>query len=207
MSRVRGQPPGRAGLMWLQHRLGLAHRAASRLDQKLKILRTEQAAFALLLERSGLAWEQSSREAETWLLRAALLGGQDGVRPPAGQPPAEVSITWTNALGTSYPSHGSCMSPEPDPRIANVSPAALVEATAAHRRALQSAVEHAVASTASRAIDVEVTMTRQRLRGVQDRWVPRLERALAGLRLSLDETELAEHVRLRWAADRDRSGR
>ena len=207
MSRVRGQPPGRAGLMWLHHRLGLAHRAASRLDQKLKILRTEQAAFALLLERSGLAWEQACRDAEAWLLRAALLGGQDGIRPPTGQPPAEVSITWTSALGTSYPSHGSCTSPEPDPGTANVSPAALVEASTAHREALQAAVEHAVATTASRAIDVEVTMTRQRLRGVQDRWVPRLESALAELRLSLDETELAEHVRLRWAADRDRSGR
>ena len=103
MSRVRGQPPGRAGLMWLQHRLGLAHRAASRLDQKLKILRTEQAAFALLLERSGLAWEQASRDAEAWLLRAAMLGGQDGIRPPAGQPPAEVSITWTSALGNQLP--------------------------------------------------------------------------------------------------------
>ena len=65
MSGLRGQPPGRAGLMWLQHRLALAHRAASRLDQKLRILRTEQAAFAMLLERSGLAWEQGCREAES----------------------------------------------------------------------------------------------------------------------------------------------
>jgi V/A-type H+-transporting ATPase subunit D len=207
MSRLRGQPPGRAGLTWLRHRLGLAHRAAARLDQKLRILRTEQAAFALLLERSALAWSEASRDAETWLLRAALLGGEEGVRPPAGQPPAEVSITWTNALGTTYPSHGTCTSPPTDPRMASVAPAGLVEASAAYRRALQAAMEHAVASSASRAIDAEVTMTRQRLRGVQDRWVPRLASALHELTLGLEETELAEHVRLRWAADRDGAGR
>jgi V/A-type H+-transporting ATPase subunit D len=193
--------------MWLRHRLGLAHRAASRLDQKLQILRTEQAAFGLLLERSGRAWTEAIDEAEEWLLRAALLGGQEGLRPPDGQPPAEVSITWTNALGTTYPSRGSCTTPTPDPRAATVSPAALVEATAAYRRALEAAVEQAVVSAASRAIDAEVTMTRQRLRGVQDRWVPRLEGALAELRLNLDETELAEHVRLRWSADRKRVAR
>ncbi|GAB3258335.1 V-type ATP synthase subunit D [Nocardioides dilutus] len=203
MSRLRGQPPGRAGLMWLQRRLGLAHRAASRLDQKLRVLRTEQAAFALLLQRTGPAWEHACGEAETWLLRAALLGGQEGVRPPAGLPAAEVRIAWTTALGTTYPAHGTCLVPDPDPHLASVSSAALVEAAAAHRRALEAAVQHAVASTAARAIDAEVLATRQRLRGVQDRWVPRLETALAELRLALDEAEHAEGIRLRWAVDRE----
>jgi V/A-type H+-transporting ATPase subunit D len=202
MSRLRGQPPGRAGLMWLQHRLGLAQRAASRLDQKLRILRTEQAAFALLVQRTGPAWEQACGEAETWLLRAALLGGQEGVRPPAGVPPAEVRIAWTTALGTTYPAHGNCLVPDPDPHLAAMASAALVEATVAHRRALEAAVQHAVASTAARAIDAEVLSTRQRLRGVQNRWVPRLEAALSELRLTLDEAEHAEGIRLRWAVDR-----
>lgn len=203
MTTLRGQPPGRAGLMWLQHRLRLADRAASRLDQKLRLLRTEQVAFALLRERSRVAWDQACRDAETWLLRAALVGGQEGTRPPAGQPPAEVSITWTNALGTTYPERGSCTTPEPDRRLATVGPAALVEAAAAHRRALHAAVEHAVATAAARAIDAEVATTRQRLRGLQDRWVPRLAGALDELRLGLDEAELAEHIRMRWAADQE----
>jgi V/A-type H+-transporting ATPase subunit D len=193
--------------MWLQHRLLLADRAASRLDQKLRLLRTEQAAYALLQERTGLAWEHACRDAEQWLLRAALLGGQEGVRPPAEQLPAEVSITWTNALGTTYPAHGSCTTSEPDARVATVGPAAVVETSAAYRRALQAAVEHAVAAAAARAIDAEVTMTRHRLRGLQDRWVPRLEAALVELRLGLDEAELAEHIRLRWAADREEVAR
>jgi V/A-type H+-transporting ATPase subunit D len=191
--------------MWLRHRVGLAQRAASRLDQKLRILRTEQAAFALLLERSGVAWDRAHREAETWLLRAAVLGGQEGVRPLGGQPPAEVSITWTNALGTTYPARGTCAIPDADPHLARVAPSALVEARAAYSRALQAAVDHAVASTAARAIDTEVAATRQRLRGVQDRWIPRLVAALDELRLRLDEAELSDHIRLRWATAREGS--
>lgn len=203
MSGVRGQPPGRAGLMWLQHRLVLARRAASRLDQKLRILRTEQAAFAMLQDRTGRAWEQGCREADVWLLRAALLGGQEGVRPPPGLPSAEVRIDWTTALGTTYPARGSCTMPDPDPHLATVSSAALAEATAAHRRALEAAVEHAVASTAARAIDAEVAATQRRLRGVQNRWIPRLAAAAEVLRLSLDEVERAEQVRLRLAIDQE----
>ena len=193
--------------MWLQRRLGLAHRAASRLDQKLRILRTEQTAFAMLQDRTGRAWDQECREADVWLLRAALVGGQEGVRPPPGLPSAEVSIDWTTALGTTYPARGSCTTPDPDPHLATVSSAALVEATAAYRRALQAAVEHAVASAATRAIDAEVAATQQRLRGVENRWIPRLVDAADALRLSLDEVEHAEQIRLRRAVDQEGSSR
>ncbi len=201
MTVLRGQPPGRTGLLWLQHRLALADRAASRLDQKLRILLTEQVAYALLVERTGPAWEQASREADAWLLRAALLDGQEGVRPPAGLPPAQVHVDWTTALGTVYPASGTCTMPDVDPQFAAVSSAAAIEAAAAYRHALETAVAHAVASTAARAIAAEVASTRQRLRGVQDRWVPRLSAALVELRQSLDEAEHAEGTRLRWAID------
>lgn len=202
MNRLRGEPPGRAGLLWLQHRIALADRAASRLDQKLRILFAEQAAFTRLVRQTGPEWEQRSREAERWLLRAALLDGQEGVRPPAGLPPAQVHIDWTTSLGTTYPASGTCTMPDPDPQLAGVSSAASTEAAVAYRRALEAGVAHAVASTAARAIDAEVATTRQRLRGVQDRWVPRLAAALAELRLGLDEAEHAEGTRMRWAADR-----
>ena len=207
MNRLRGQPPGRAGLMWLQHRLALADRAASRLDQKLRILFTEQATYALLVARTGPEWEQSCRDADEWLLRAALLDGQAGVRPPAGLSPAQVHVEWTTSLGTTYPARGTCTVPDPDPQHAGVSSAASTEATIACRRALEAAVAHAVASTAARAIDAEVATTRQRLRGVQDRWVPRLAAALAELQLGLDEAEHAEGTRMRWAADRQEATR
>ena len=205
MNRLRGQPPGRTGLLWLQHRLALADRAASRLDQKLRLLLTEQAAYSLLVERTGPEWEQAARRADGWLLRAALLDGQAGVRPRNALPPAQVHVEWTTSLGTTYSARARCTVPDPDPQFSGVSSAASIEAAVAYRRALEAAVAHSVASTAARAIDTEVATTRQRLRGVQDRWVPRLAAALAELRMSLDEAEHAEGTRLRWAADRQGS--
>jgi len=200
MATLRGVPPGRAGRIWLQRRLGLARHAASRLDQKLRILRTEQAHAALLLERTRPVWEERCREAETWLLRAAVLGGQAAVRPPAVAPLADVSVVWTTSMGATYPTEAVCVIPDPDPDLAPSSSSAVIEATAAYRRALDAAVRHAVAEGAARAIEAEVTTTRQRLRGVQDRWIPRLDDALTEMRLALDEAEQAEGVRLRWAA-------
>ncbi len=207
MSTLRGQPPGRAGLPWLRHRLGLAERAAARLDQKLRILRTEQAAAAAMVARTGPEWHQACREAESWLLKAALVGGQEALCSPPGLSPARVDIDWTTSLGATYPARGGCSVPEPDPGQALVAPAAVVQATRAHARALEAAVEHGAAAAAARAIDAEVATTRQRLRGVQDRWMPRLTEALASLRIDLDETEHAEGIRLRWAADREGGGR
>jgi vacuolar-type H+-ATPase subunit D/Vma8 len=44
--------------------------------------------------------------------------------------------------------------------------------------------------------------TRLRLRALADRWLPRLEGALALLVQRLEEAERAETVRTRWAAAR-----
>lgn len=205
MSGLRGQPPGRTGVLWLQHRLDLARRAAERLDQKLRVLRTEQASVALELERTGPAWERAYREACTWLERTALLCGEEALRPLAGQPSAEVRVTWTTSMGVTFPSHASCSFPALDPDEAPVPSAAFPEAREACRRALEAAVRHAVVSRAAAELDVEVRRTRVRLRAVEQRWAPRLETALEAARTELDEAEHAEGVRLRWA--RDVSGR
>lgn len=200
MATLRSVPPGRTGRIWLQRRLRLARHAASRLDQKLRILRTEQEHAFLLLERTGPVWEARCREAETWLLRAALLGGQSAVRPPPTTPLADVSVAWKTSMGATYPVDCACVIPEPDPDLAPAPSSAAIEATAAYRRALDAAIRHAVADRAARALEAEVAATRQRLRGVQDRWIPRLDEALTELGLTLDEAERAEGVRLRWAA-------
>jgi V/A-type H+-transporting ATPase subunit D len=149
----------------LRHRLAAARRGADLLDSKLRILRREEQRFAVLAERTRLEWEASVAEAERWLLRAAVLGGQRGVRA--------------------------------DPGAAT---AALPMARAAYRRALEAAVAHAAADGAARVVSAEVRTTRLRLRAIQDRWVPRLEQALAGVEASLLEAEGAENVRLRWVA-------
>ena len=46
--------------------------------------------------------------------------------------------------------------------------------------------------------------TRYRLRAIEDRWIPRLEQALAEVTFALEEQELADAARLRLAV---RSGR
>ena len=83
---------------------------------------------------------------------------------------------------------------------------AVVCATAAYREALVAAVDAAVALAAARVLDDEVAATRFRLRAVQDRWVPRLERAATTLDLALAEAEGAEAVRLRLAVSRRDGG-
>src|SRR5674476_903709 len=42
-----------------------------------------------------------------------------------------------------------------------------------------------------------------RERAVEKRWIPRLENELLAIRRQLDEQELEESLRLRWAADRN----
>jgi V/A-type H+-transporting ATPase subunit D len=78
--------------------------------------------------------------------------------------------------------------------------AALPVARAAYRRAVEAAVAHAAAAGAARVVAAEVVTTRGRLRAIEDRWVPRLEAALAGLETTLLEAESADNVRLRWVA-------
>ena len=201
MTGVRGMPPGRTGVLWLQHRLELARRAADRLDQKLRVLRTEQASVALELERTGPAWERACREARAWLDRTALLAGEAALRSRPGQPPAEVTVVWTTSMGVTYPAHASCTVADPDPGEAPVPSAAFPEAREASRRALDAAARHAAVSRAAAELEDEVGRTRLRLRAVEQRWQPRLQAALESARTELDEAEHAEGVRLRWARD------
>jgi len=197
---LRRVPPGRAGRIWLQRRLGVARRAAGLLDQKLRILLHEQERFTLLVQRTREEWEQQCREAETWLLRSALLGGQRALRHAADGGTAEVTVTWASAMGVRYPAETSCATPDPEPDAASPDNAALVEAVAAFRGALAAGVQQAAAEAALRTVDAEVAATRRRLQAVEDRWIPRLDEALAAVRLGLDEAERSEGVRLRWAA-------
>jgi V/A-type H+-transporting ATPase subunit D len=70
----------------------------------------------------------------------------------------------------------------------------------AHRAALAAAVRHAAAAEAERVIEAETVATRHRLRAIRDRWIPRLERALAEVTFAIEEQERADAARLRLAA-------
>jgi V/A-type H+-transporting ATPase subunit D len=51
----------------------------------------------------------------------------------------------------------------------------------------------------------EALATRHRLRAIEDRWIPRLEQALAEVTLALEDLELADAIRLRLAGSPGRA--
>lgn len=191
-------PPGRAGRLWLRGRLQVAERGLDLLDRKLRILRSEHDRLALLAQRTGHDWELACRQAETWLLRAALLGGQRALRLAADGPPATVTVAWRDTMGIRYPAEATC-----EPTVEAAEPAlgglALHQARAAHREALAAGVRHAAATAALATLAEEIATTSQRLRAIQDRWIPRLRTALAEVELALDESEQSDAARLRRA--------
>ena len=199
-------PPGRAGRLWLDRRLGAARRGADLLDRKLRILQAELGGLreeAALTERE---WREQSAAAERALLIAALLGGQRAARLATGSGYADVRIGYAVTIGVRHPDRGSFAPPAgPDPWAGQP----LGQARLAHREALAAAVRYAVAAAAVRVIEAETTATRYRLRAIRDRLIPSLEQARAEVALAIDELERADGARLRRAArmsDRDGAG-
>ena len=198
MTTPRGVPPGRAGRMWLLGRLHTAERGVELLDDKLRVLRREQRRYHLRAERTATAWEAACLDAQTWQLRAALIGGRRAVRAAVPAEPARVDVQWAVVMGVRHPGSAVVGGGRPDPAAAAPSNTALAHAVEAVRAALDAAAQHAVAVEAVRLIDAEVLATRRRLRAVQDRLIPRLTEALHDVEMALEELELAEGSRLRW---------
>lgn len=205
MAGMLHAPPGRAGRLWLQHRLATAQRGADLLDHKLRILRTERERLALQQERTAATWRAACREADSWVLRGVLLGGERAIRLSTDLPRAEVEVVWEAPMGVRYPAQATCTVPDPSAGSPLTDNPALVEARACLRRALQAAVRHAAVEAAVRVLEAEELATRRRVRAIEDRWIPRLHEALADVQLKLEEEEHADGVRLRWAAGRRQS--
>jgi vacuolar-type H+-ATPase subunit D/Vma8 len=127
-----------------------------------------------------------------------MLGGERAIRLAAAGPAAEVTISYGSTMGVRYPDGAACRIPEPD----EWDGPALTATRQAHGRALEAAVRHAAAAEALRVVEAEMLATRYRLRAVKNRWIPRLEQALAEVSLALEEQELADTARLRLAASR-----
>jgi V/A-type H+-transporting ATPase subunit D len=191
-------PPGRAGRLWLQRRLRVAARGAELLDRKLRILRGELEALRAEQARAAADWDRCRADAELWLLRASLLGGQRAIRLAADGGPADVTVSYATAMGVRYPSGASCAIPEPGTWDGPV----LSSTRQAHRTALAAAVRYAAAAEAVRLIEAETLATRYRVRAIKDRWMPRLEQALAEVTLAIEEQEIADAARLRLRAGR-----
>jgi V/A-type H+-transporting ATPase subunit D len=189
-------PPGRAGRLWLQRRLETARRGAELLDRKLRILQAQLDRARESAAQSAAEWRRSQAEAESWLLRAALLGGQRAIRLADDGLFADVTVSYAATVGIRYPAGATCVIP---PTAAWDGPA-LAGARQAHRAALAVAVRHAAAAEAERVIEAEALATRHRLRAIRDRWIPRLEHALAEVTFAIEEQEQADAARLRLAA-------
>jgi V/A-type H+-transporting ATPase subunit D len=192
-------PPGRAGRLRLVRRLETARRGAGLLDRKLAILRDELTRRRSAAARTAANWEACQAEAERWLLRACLLGGQRAIRLGAGGPPAEVTVARAATMGISYPARAACTVPP----AASWDGPAVAQARKAHRAALAAAVQHAAAAEAARILGEETALTGYRLRAVRDRWIPRLEQALEQVSFAIEEQERADAARLRRAVDQD----
>ncbi|WP_169806660.1 V-type ATP synthase subunit D [Microtetraspora malaysiensis] len=197
-------PPGRAGRLWLRHRLAALRHGLAVLDRKRRVLRRERDRLVRLAARTGAEWEAACREADTRLLRASLLGGRRAIRLAGGGPLAEVRVEWIDAMGTSYPGRSAFGPPAPVASPPLAVTAALVPAREACLAALRAGVEHAVAAEAARIVTAEEAMTGRRIRALRDVLLPRLEEALAAVELALDEMERADGARVRRALARRR---
>jgi V/A-type H+/Na+-transporting ATPase subunit D len=132
--------------------------------------------------------------------RAAMLGGERAVRLAADGQLATVTIPYTVIMGVRHPATPVCLIPAPVTWDGPV----LTRTRQVHAAALAAAVRHAAAAEALRVVEAEVLATRYRLRAIEDRWIPRLQQALAEVTLALEEQELADAARLRLAVSPNR---
>jgi V/A-type H+-transporting ATPase subunit D len=191
---------GRAGRIRVERRLLTARHGASLLDRKQRIMADELERLQLHSDRIREDWEGLAREAAVWLQRAAALDGRERIEAASPAQPAEVEIQWGGSMGVRYPEDALCRSPVAPPAGGS---SALSYAAVAHRSALAAAVRQAAVQRAVMLLSAELTATRTRQRAVEHRWIPRLENELRAIRRALDEQELEESLRLRWAAGND----
>jgi V/A-type H+-transporting ATPase subunit D len=200
-------PPGRAGRLWLEHRVEVAGRGADLLDKKRRALVQEHRQLRVLARETKAEWNRMAVEAEVWFNRAAVLAGEEKVAMLAVQHPlAQVTVRWRSSMGVAFASEASV-----DlgllPGGASGGSAAADLAVAASRQAVEAAVKDAVAYSALMRISSELALTARRQRALERRWLPALTTAQARLSGALDELEREEAMRSLWARRHKRRSR
>lgn len=197
-------PPGRAGRLWLLRRLDVAQRGADVLDQKRQTLLREQGRLADHLSAATAEWERQAAAAAEWNARALTIAGPRRLLVSAlhRRGRVEVSVEWRNMLGVVVPASASVQTGSSPDFVALGGGASVALAAQAHQRALMAAAAHAAARMAYEAITVELTTTTRRLRAIERRWIPEHKAELARLELRLEELELEDVARARWAQER-----
>lgn len=197
-------PPGRAGRLWLGHRLAVAQRGVDLLDKKRRVLMQEERRLRVLARDTAAEWDRAAREAETWLNRAAIMAGEEKLSMLAAQhPAASVAVRWRSSMGVVFAAEAD-VDLGPIPAEPTGGSAAADLAVSAYRRAVGPAVNEAAARSALNRISHERELTARRQRAVERRWVPALAEAMARLDGMLDEVEREEATRALWVRSRNR---
>jgi V/A-type H+-transporting ATPase subunit D len=200
--RIR-HPPGRAGRPWLAHRLAVARRGAELLDDKRRALLRERARLQPRVAEARERWERLASDAERWLIRAAVLGGERQMALSAASPapPTPVVVRWHTVLGVTCPSGAEVQAPSVEALPPGAS-AALIEAARAHRDAVEAAAQVAVAQRALALVEADLRATALRRNAIRHRWIPAHEEALAALTATLEELEREDGARVRSIVQR-----
>ena len=189
---------GRSGKARVAHQLETARHGSTLLDRKQHILADERERLELFAEQTRKDWEGLARIAATWLQRTSAMDGQDRIDAAATDETAVVEVSWGGAMGVRYPEDATVqLPPERHPGGSS----ALSFAATSHRDSLVAAARFAAASRAMRLITIELTTTRMRQRAIENTWIPRLEAKILAIQRQLDEQELEEGLRVRWAED------
>ncbi|WES65292.1 V-type ATP synthase subunit D [Microbacter sp. GSS18] len=191
-------PASRPARARLERRLAVARHAAELLERRQRIMADEVERLELQADRSRAEWERLARDAAVWLRRATALDGRERIHEAAPLEEAAATVTWSSAMGALRPDEIACELP---PKRAVGGSSALALAAAAHRDALVAGVRHAVIDHARARLAAELQATQVRRRAIERRWVPRLEQDLRRMRDQLEQQDLEETLRLRWAAD------
>ncbi|MGW4561128.1 V-type ATP synthase subunit D [Streptomyces sp. NPDC004561] len=200
--RRRRAPAGRAGRLRLRRNLATAVRGADLLERKLRLLLDREQTARRAAEDADHVWRGKLADADTWLLRGVLLGGEHALVQAAPANRARVDIQWAALMGVRHPAAVEWKAPVRSPAEPTPPNTALSQAETAYRAAVGAAADLAAHRAAADLLAAEAGRTRQRVRALRRHWIPRLREELAALELALEESEHEEAVRRRWAADR-----
>ncbi|MGW2702777.1 V-type ATP synthase subunit D [Streptomyces sp. NPDC001340] len=193
---------GRAGRLRLRRNLATALRGADLLERKLRLLLERERTARRAAEEAGRVWRERLTEADTWLVRGVLLGGEGALTEAVPTGRARLDVGWATLMGVRHPAAVSWTDPVRSPEETTPPNTALSHAERTYRAAVRAAAEHAVHQAAAELLATEAARTRQRVRALRRHWIPRLRRDLAAVELALEEAEHEEAVRRRWAASR-----
>jgi V/A-type H+/Na+-transporting ATPase subunit D len=155
-------PTGRAGRPWLAHRLEVARRGAELLAEKQHALLREHARLEPLLAQARSNWELRAPEAERWLARAAMLGGERQLDFVPGAL-AELTVGWRTILGVRCRADPQLELPAERELVPAGASAEVYGAAAAQRRALEAAVPVSVAERALERVETDLRAAGRRL--------------------------------------------